>query len=103
MSEILSADSAHLVAATCKSYDFTDSRGKRLAGESTTLWLVTDFGQPPIPVKVRQADRAAFDTIAGLGFGALLDVTYSVGADNNRLTRTLVTAQASAAPKRSAA
>lgn len=101
MSEILTHQGAQLVAATARPYDF-QKNGERLAGVSTSLWLVIDFAEAPIQVKVQQKDRAAFDTIAGQGFGCLLDVAYEVRADGNRLTRTLVSAEASAPPQRKA-
>lgn len=100
MSEILSHSGARLVAATVRPYDFTARDGKQLKGDALALWLVTEFDAEPIKVKVREADRAAFETIQGEGFGCLLDVSYDVRADNNRLTRTLVSAAPAATPQR---
>lgn len=64
-----------------KPYDFKNSDGERVAGESHTLHLWDDANTEPVAVKVPQ-DRLGL--VADLGAGEVVRVAVSIAVNNNR-------------------
>lgn len=79
-----------LVAATAKPYELRDRQtGEIRKGTAYAVFIVTDFGDDPVKVKVRQDDQPMWAELDDAGPGAQVALSCVLSARDNRLERTL--------------
>lgn len=91
MADLLQRVDGVLVGAEARAYQgFIDREGaERPGGVTRRLFVSQGFTAAPVEVKVPPSHQAAWDTLVGLGAGAVVSLVCQVRARNNALALTL--------------